>query len=885
MAEEAATPLEFKDREVLEAWLRTQPREVAVIIAARAALRVLPVAASDGPKRGDDATRLFAGLIAALFRGTALARVAGKYPSRANELRAAAFAAASAIDAHKTDTYQAAPRANDVASAAAGAARTAGAADYKADVYDAADAAFVAARAAAYHDDAYDDDANADVWSALSADATFVLAQNSSNKLVEQPLWPRGAPNWARTNLQRLRAFLLNSDDWGVWTEWYDSRLSGSPVPEAIELVYATVPLEKWDEGPAAANAWIKEQLRRLQGQRGTETKEPTKSLEFKSGKELEAWLRSQPHEVAIIIAARAAMRVLPVTALDASTHRRDAQPEFGGMIAAVFRAAALARVAGKYRIRANELRVSEAISAAALAADAARAAYIADAVSASHAAARAVYATDAAYAVYAASAATRAAEAFSAFAIADSIDTVDAAAAAFREIAWRAVSSDADFLLAKEPSWYGVNSHVSELAEHPLWPGQTPDIAELWWRHLRAALPSADDWAVWIEWYEARLKGGPVQEEIELVYATVPLEKWDEGPAAANAWIKAKLTRVREKAAEADLPAVPTPPAIPQQLPGPHVEIDRETGVIVPARPESLDAEGNNLVRLRAHHPQILRLAGELLAKVSQNEQPELFSAVKSYFENVNRELGVVDFERLWGEGIYLEEAAVAAERRINNGLREPLGDAALSALQALLRIHGPFILATKAGLENLAFANAYEMRPEERDEQHAATLELAQVLKNNADIVAPETAQMVAHFATLRDSTVHPERSAAFKVGLTRNVAIVLTAAASIGGIIATMGPATGLPVAGVLALPMIEGYKKSKPFLDVAGLVTKGLDTLSESDARAAWEKLSNVSFERYRQFVLDNEQLLRRLGGSQRQMRWLHEHIEWLKQTGI
>ena len=217
------------------------------------------------------------------------------------------------------------------------------------------------------------------------------------------------------------------------------------------------------------------------------------------------------------------------------------------------------------------------------------------------------------------------------------------------------------------------------------------------------------------------------------------------------------------------------------------------------------LDAEGNNLARLNAHHPRIVRHAGELLANLGQNEQPELFAAAKSYFDNVNRDLNQIDFERLWGEGVYLEEAEAAAARRIKDAMREPLNDAALAALKALLQIHGPFILATKAGLENLAFANAYEMRPEEAKEQRAAAIELAQEFKANPDVVAPETSADFAHFAEQPELTAHPERSAAFTIGMVQNIAIVTTAGAAIGAIIAGVGLETGNVVSGVTALPL--------------------------------------------------------------------------------
>ncbi len=559
-------------------------------------------------------------------------------------------------------------------------------------------------------------------------------------------------------------------------------------------------------------------------------------ALKISSREDLENWLESLPPEqgrwVAVAIAARAALRVVPLVVTNKKRNLR-----FENLTFAVFFASALARVAAVYPTRANELRATSAANAAANAADAA------------YAAANAAFAAAAANATFVAAA-----------------NAANAAAAYANAALWSAVSRDVNFIAS--------GGGAQTLACEPLWTGGEPDWSAQHWKLLQDALPRENDWPVWTDWFERRREGISDPEEMEIFFATVP-DKERKEAAAANKWIKERLEELQRK---------DSPPQIPQQGPGPHVEIDAETGAVVPAKPESLDAEDNNLARLNAHHPRIVQHAGELIANLGQNEQPELFAAAKSYFDNVNRDLSQIDFERLWGEGVYLEEAEAAAARRIKDAMREPLNDAALAALNALLRIHGPFILATNAGLENLADANAFEMRPDQAKEQRAAAIELAQEFKANPDVVAPETAANFAHFAEQPESTKHPERSGAFRMGMALNAAIVLTAGATIGVIIVEIGLATGNPIAGLAALALVEGLKKSKPFLEVSGLVTDGLNKLSEEDARALWERLrSKIPFDRYRQFVLDNEALFRRLAGSGKQSRWLHEILDWLKRT--
>ncbi len=248
----AKTDLDFRDKEALEAWLRTQPREVSIIIAARAALRVLPVAAEELSAKD---TGLFAALISAMFRATALARVAAKYPARANKLAALAVAAHSAAYTFTAITPM--DRAAAAASFAAGAAG------------DAAFAVRSAGTAAASAAVAVTD--SSQVWAALSSDARFLAAGGAAAELADCPLWQDRTPPWARELWAKIMVALPFGEEWEVWTDWYEQRSVGG-VPftvslyassrvESYELVFATVPVEVWGKGPAAANRWIKEHL------------------------------------------------------------------------------------------------------------------------------------------------------------------------------------------------------------------------------------------------------------------------------------------------------------------------------------------------------------------------------------------------------------------------------------------------------------------------------------------------------------------------------------------------------------------------------------------------------------------------------------------------
>ncbi len=71
-----------------------------------------------------------------------------------------------------------------------------------------------------------------------------------------------------------------------------------------------------------------------------------------------------------------------------------------------------------------------------------------------------------------------------------------------------------------------------------------------------RDLLATGEDWEVWTEWYEARLRGDPAIEELEIARATIPDEIWKQGPAVVNAEIKRLIAQYTYVGSQPD----PTP-------------------------------------------------------------------------------------------------------------------------------------------------------------------------------------------------------------------------------------------------------------------------------------------------------------------------------------
>ncbi len=273
------TAADIANRESIRQWIDARPelhrRQEAVLLASRAALRVLPLI-----KKSSRANqKQFAEMLNSVFWCSAISRVASTSPTREIVFSAlAAYSAAAAAakdhvafaDAAAKDDVAFADAALFAAAVAFADARAyADAADAAFSVYD-TDAAYTSLAAARLASSAYQ------VWASLRDDAGKIEQGVELLKLASQPIWPTGAPGWwiiIRPEFEHsLEADELGADGFDIWAEWYEcvafgEKLFGINNPTIVAELERNIALgstdgefdkEFWKREPALINADIK---------------------------------------------------------------------------------------------------------------------------------------------------------------------------------------------------------------------------------------------------------------------------------------------------------------------------------------------------------------------------------------------------------------------------------------------------------------------------------------------------------------------------------------------------------------------------------------------------------------------------------------------------
>jgi hypothetical protein len=239
----ATLTVTFADNEAVTSWLNGQTDDVALVFAARAALRVLPtVTFSRWPGSGRRTTYE---IVLRVFRAVAAAWAVAAYPGRRNALNDAARAALSGLgDLQAPSPIRAAVYASAAATGEAGAPSRASTV-----IGYALDAVGSKGR------EAFDL-----FLQALAADASLLQERFSPVTLANSKLWPGRIPNWVSDDWGELRATLLGQNqDWEVWTGWYDERLAGDLANQNIQIARVTIENAIWQQSPTVVNAHIKE--------------------------------------------------------------------------------------------------------------------------------------------------------------------------------------------------------------------------------------------------------------------------------------------------------------------------------------------------------------------------------------------------------------------------------------------------------------------------------------------------------------------------------------------------------------------------------------------------------------------------------------------------
>jgi hypothetical protein len=261
--------VEFSTSGDVRGWVRgiepaERRREVAVTLAARAALRVIPLVALALEKPGTRQAlpgneRVLYAVVLPLFGAAALAWTAARFPKRASELGRAARAAGRRAENAIGSIPSIPHTVSHAATAAAFAADTVHVDDVAGNCAQAIDSA---QEASAHAGSFRRISANSVMTRNIRADCTFVETGASPILLATTRLLNPPAPTFVNSTWGPLKSALIaDGDDWRVWTDWFEARLAGDgllPPNEALEVARATIPDNIWKLGPAAVNAEIK---------------------------------------------------------------------------------------------------------------------------------------------------------------------------------------------------------------------------------------------------------------------------------------------------------------------------------------------------------------------------------------------------------------------------------------------------------------------------------------------------------------------------------------------------------------------------------------------------------------------------------------------------
>jgi hypothetical protein len=323
-------------------------------------------------------------------------------------------------------------------------------------------------------------------------------------------------------------------------------------------------------------------------------------------------------------------------------------------------------------------------------------------------------------------------------------------------------------------------------------------------------------------------------------------------------------------------------PPELPTPLAGPYFTV-RDDGKLDLAPPEALDHQGNDLTRLQVLHPILRDLIHRLCDTLGTGNRAHalLLDRAQSYRALISHELQTIPFGQLYIEGVRLQNAYAAANRKIVDKELPPFDMESDEALESALDLHGAFMLSTAVGLELIGAEQRYKRQPEDELRLRDVILKFAAELANRPDLVEERAALLVQKSAEEINGGSNKERNVIVASNTTTNALIVILSAATIGSLPivgAAVAGAAGVVSGGVAALVGYEALKKSSSFLKIVSMVTKKLDVMTDTKFQEELIKKANL-LAPYAKFVTDSKLLFRQLA-DRNQFSWARKSLDWL-----
>lgn len=317
---------------------------------------------------------------------------------------------------------------------------------------------------------------------------------------------------------------------------------------------------------------------------------------------------------------------------------------------------------------------------------------------------------------------------------------------------------------------------------------------------------------------------------------------------------------------------------SIPKQ--GISVHFAVEAGQIKTIPTQYFGEDENDYLRIDSLRPSLLRFSDAAQHALGRSDAyRNILEVIKRYHSECEKPITEINYAILYGYGIELQYAYDSLLADIVNGETPELSADQRAPMESLLQLHGPFILASKDGRELVTDAERYARSPQEEKEFQVAINELGNEIACNPDVVAADTARVLNELKAVPDGAKQYERWYRLNRGAFRNFVIV-AAGASVAATLAAAA-STGSPlliIAGAVASWIsFEGIKKSKSYGTLTQEIGRILDDASNSDLCKAGQAAS-LSLLKIREFVIKNKELLKRIGGSSREMEWIDQALQ-------